>query len=260
MNMTHIKLLLTGHLLLAGNVVFAQNAHFTTSGTVEFNKTVNMYAQIQKEITKDNEAWTQPAFEQFKKNHTQFLVLKSTLKFADNKMLFIPQKADDNPTGGWFDAPMAGQDNTIYSDLSASQNVIQKQVFEQTFLVKDSTRKIKWKITDETRDVAGYTCRRANGIMMDSIYVVAFYTDKIHVSGGPESFNGLPGMILEVALPHENVIWTATKITDINIADNTLIPPKKGKPVNNKQLKATLESVMKNWGDQAQIYLKGFLF
>jgi len=138
--------------------------------------------------------------------------------------------------------------------------VIQKQVFEQTFLVKDSTRKIKWKITDETRDVAGYTCRRANGIMMDSIYVVAFYTDKIHVSGGPESFNGLPGMILEVALPHENVIWTATKVTDVTIPDNTLIPPKKGKPVNNKELKNTLQSVMKNWGDEAQLYLKGFLF
>jgi len=46
----------------------------------------------------------------------------------------------------------------------------------------------------------------------------------------------------------------------VTIPDNTLIPPKKGKPVNNKELKNTLQSVMKNWGDEAQLYLKGFLF
>jgi len=32
-----------------------------------------------------------------------------------------------------------------------------------------------------------------------SIDVVAFYTDDIPVSGGPESFDGLTGMILQVA-------------------------------------------------------------
>jgi GLPGLI family protein len=246
-------------MLLAGNLLFAQNAHFTTSGTVEFNKTVNMYAQIEKEVTKENEEWTQPAVDAFKKNHPQFVTVKSTLNFSNGKELFIPVKSD-NPTGGFFDAPMAGQNNTVYTDFADGQSTVQKQVFEQTYLVKDTIRKIKWKITGETRDVAGYPCRRANGIMMDSIYVVAFYTDKIHISGGPESFNGLPGMILEVALPHENVIWTASKVTDMGTVDNAITVPKKGKPVNNAGLKATLQSVMKNWGDQSQLYLKGFLF
>src|SRR6185437_10397918 len=101
----------------------------------------------------------------------------------------------------------------------------QKTIFDQPFLVKDSLRKIKWKITDENREIAGYNCRRANGLMMDSIYVVAFYTDKIPVSGGPESFSGLPGMILEVALPHENVIWRATKVTEAEIPQGAITPP-----------------------------------
>ena len=158
------------------------------------------------------------------------------------------------------DSPMLNQYNTIFTDLTDKMAVDQKKVFEQTYLVKDSVRKIKWKITGETREIAGYTCRRANGIMMDSIYVVAFYTDKIHVSGGPESFNGLPGMILEVALPHENLIWVATKVTDTTLPDNVLLPPKKGKVVNNAGLKTTLRGVMKDWGDNANTYLKGFLF
>ena len=246
-------------LILSGNLVFAQNAHFTASGTIEYNKTVNMYALIQKEITKDNEVWVQGMYDAFKKNNPQFKTFKSTLNFSGNKMLFVPE-VNDNASGGFFNAPMAGQRNTVYSDFDAGKSVIQKQVFEQAFLVKDSVRKIKWKITGETRDVAGYPCRRANGIMMDSIYVVAFYTEKIHVSGGPESFNGLPGMILEVAVPHENMIWVATKVTDIPIADNVIQQPKKGKPTTNADLKTALLNLTKNWGENAQFYLKGFLF
>lgn len=246
-------------LVFTANFLFAQNAHFTTSGTIEYNKTVNMYALIQKEMTKDNEMWLQPAYDAFKKNNPQFKIFKSTLTFADNKMLFAPEKAD-NTTGGFFNAPMAGQRNTVYSDIQTGKTIIQKQVFEQAFLVKDSLRKIKWKVTDETRDILGYSCRRANGLLMDSIYVVAFYTDKIHVSGGPETFNGLPGMILEVALPHENVIWVATKVTDSTIPESAIAPPKKGKPVNNSDLKATLKEAMSDWGDEGPMYLKGFLF
>lgn len=246
-------------LFFAGNRSFAQHQHFTTSGTIEYNKTVNMYAIIERGINKDNDMFTRPAFEEFKKNHPQFEVLKSTLNFANAKSLFTPIKSD-GPTGGWFSGPMSGQKNTVYTDFATNQSTTQKEVFEETFLVKDTARKIKWKITGETRDIAGYTCRRANGLMMDSIYVVAFYTDKIHLSGGPESFNGLPGMILEVALPHENVIWVATKVTDTTLPDNAVTSPKKGKPVNNAGLKSTLQSAMKDWGEQANTYLKGFLF
>ncbi len=54
---------------------------------------------------------------------------------------------------------------------------------------------------------------------MDSIYVVAFYTDEILTTGGPESFTGLPGMILGIAIPHEHVSWFATKVEAFGIAD-----------------------------------------
>jgi len=257
--MKNIKYLLTGLLLLMMTSMFAQNVHFTTSGTVEYNKTSNTFAMIEKQINKDNESFYRQFFEEYKKNNPQFKTFKSTLTFSGDKTLFTPIEPE-NLGGNFFDMPLADQNNTIYNDLSAKITTNQKKVFEATFLVKDTTRKIKWKITGETRDIAGYTCRRANGIMMDSIYVVAFYTEKIHVSGGPESFTGLPGMILEVAVPHENIIWTATKVTDMPIADNMIKAPVKGKPVTNAGLAATLKNLTKDWGDYAQFYLKGFLF
>jgi GLPGLI family protein len=125
--------------------------------------------------------------------------------------------------------------------------------------VKDSTRKINWKVTNEIRNIAGYDCRRANALIMDSIYVVAFYTDEIPVSGGPESFTGLPGMILGVALPYEHTTWFATSVVDQPMTDDKLRAPTKGKPLNNASLISTLKSALKNWGTYAQEALKEFL-
>ena len=249
------KLVAIAALLFTCNMLFAQNAHFITSGTIEFEKTANTYALIKRLYAKDmDDAFTQPAFEQYKKTQPQFKVLKSTLTFGYNKTLFTPVKPESAGVN-YFLIPLAEQNNVIYSDLSARAGTSQKTIFDQPFLVKDSLRKIKWKITDENREIAGYNCRRANGLMMDSVYVVAFYTDKIPVSGGPESFSGLPGMILEVALPHENVIWRATKITEAEIPEGTIAAPKKGKAMDNKQLIDMLRSQLKGRGDATMIDL-----
>lgn len=219
---------------------------------------MNMYALFKKRINKDNESYMQSAYEQYMKNNPQFKVLQSTLSFSSNKTLFVPIEPE-NTRNNWFgDDPTTSQPNIVYADYNTNMQTAQKSVFEETFLVKDTVRKFKWKITDETREIAGYTCRRANGIMLDSIYVVAFYTTEIPVSGGPESFNGLPGMILEVALPHDNLTWVATKVTDTSLPPDTVVPPKKGKPVDFKVFWETIHKATKDWGEWGRTYLRGF--
>ena len=86
-----------------------------------------------------------------------------------------------------------------------------------------------WRITGERRTIAGFECHKAVGRIMDSVYVVAFYTDQIVTNGGPESFNGLPGMILGLAIPRINTTWFATKIEAIEISPLDIAAPKKGK-------------------------------
>lgn len=259
-NNTMKKIVIAGiGLLFLSKTIFAQHAHFTTSGTIEFEKKVNIYAMIKKEINKDNEAFYQPMFEQYQKNNPQFKVLKSTLSFSDNKTLFKPGEDDGSNNGFFGDSPLTSQTNTIFTDLGSDLQTAQKKVFEETYLVTDTARKIRWKITDETREIAGYTCRRANAIILDSIYVVAFYTTQIPVSGGPESFSGLPGMILGLALPHENLSWFATKVTDTSLPPNTVAPPKKGKPMDYKKFVETIHGFTKDWGTWGQSYIKGFM-
>jgi GLPGLI family protein len=255
-------LITTACLLLLINSSFAQSAHFITSGVVEYDKTANLYAIVDRmlnQIDKDEQIYYQRTIDQFKKTQPQFRTLKSSLSFGDNKTLFTPVVGTEPPFTGFY-TPTVDQNSITYSDLTTNTFISQKKAFEAVFLVKDTTRKIKWKITDETQDVAGYTCRRANALILDSVYVVAFYTDLIPVTGGPESFTGLPGMILKLAIPHENVIWTATKVTDTTLPANTIVPPKKGKAVNNKELHTALESALKNAGPYAQAFYKGLAF
>jgi GLPGLI family protein len=254
------NLMITCLLLLTGNFVHGQYSRFPTSGTIEYEKTVNMLAIVKQKVDLDKSTFSTQAFEGFKKNNPQFKKLKSTLTFGGNKTLFTPLKDTEPKSNNYLaDDPAADQNNVTYTDLLTSQSITQKLVFEETFLLKDSVRKINWKITEETRDIAGYSCRRANALIMDSIYVVAFYTDEIPLSGGPESFTGLPGMILGVALPYEHITWFATLVKDLPVAPATITAPKKGKSTDYKSLISTLQGATKNWGNYAQFALKAFL-
>jgi len=246
-------------LLLNISNLFAQNVRFATDGVIEFEKSANMFAIMKKRVEKSSSSFMQQAYESYRKNQPQFRVVKSTLAFSKDKTLYTPIAEESSSRGYFFNDPASEQYNTTYTDLAAGMFTTQKKVYEETFLVKDTTRKINWKITSEMRTIAGYECRRANAIILDSIYVVAFYTDKIPVSGGPESFTGLPGMILGVALPHENITWFAKTVTDKPVTANELKVPTKGKATNNKSLRETINSALKDWGDYAQSALKAFL-
>jgi len=240
------------------SIAHAQNARFTTSGTIEYQKSSNTHAIIPRMFTKDNEVFYKPAFEQLKATQPQFRTLKSTMAFSDSKTLYTPIAPEGKTPS--LNLPIMEQFNTIYTDLTTDKAVTQKEVYGEMVLLTDSTRKIDWKITDETREILGYTCRRANAVIMDSVYVVAFYAERIPVSGGPESFTGLPGMILQVALPHDNISWLATKITDAPVSANTLVAPKKGKPTTQKDFKALLNKLL-GGGDVnvLQLYYKAYL-
>ncbi|RYE36399.1 MAG: GLPGLI family protein, partial [Sphingobacteriales bacterium] len=211
---------------------------------------------IKKKINSRNESYMTQSFENYKKNFPQFKSAKSTLKFNSEKSLYKFNEDALPTTNNWLhNNPIADLKNIVGMDYNTETNTIQKTVYEATYLVKDSIRKINWKITDETREIAGYECRRANAIIMDSVYVVAYYSNQIAVSGGPETFSGLPGMILGLALPHDNITWFATKVTEIAVPEKDLLPPAKGKPTDNAALKKILTTVFKDEGDY--IFLLG---
>lgn len=245
-------------LVMSAHSARAQYARFVESGVIEFEKRVNMYAKIKDRI--GNSSFMEQAFEQYQRSNPQFKAFKYNLAFNGTKTRFWPQDSQAASSGGFFGSdPSIDMGNIIVTDLLAQQSTSQKSIYEETYLVTDSLRQIHWRFTNESREIAGYECRRANALVLDSIYVVAFYTDQIPVSGGPESFTGLPGMILGVALPHENVTYFATKVDDRPVSLKELAVPNKGKAVNYRELRKQLETSLKDWGEYAQSILKTML-
>jgi GLPGLI family protein len=137
--------------------------------------------------------------------------------------------------------------NTVYTDYQKNTSISQKPIYEETFLVEDSLLNIKWKITPDTRIIAGFECRKAVGILFDTVAVFAFYTDELMISGGPEGIHGLPGMILGMGIPRLHATWFATKVQVVNVPTSQILPAAKGKKTNRKTMLEAINKALKDW-------------
>jgi len=106
---------------------------------------------------------------------------------------------------------------------------------------------LQWRLTNENRVIAGFSCRKAVAKMFDSVYVFAFYTDEILIPGGPCTINGLPGMILGVTIPRLFTSWIATKVTLTGVNESLIKPTAVKKSYTMKFLKSTVDDRLKDW-------------
>lgn len=148
--------------------------------------------------------------------------------------------------------------NVIYNNYHSKRTISQKPVFEETFLMEDSLLKIKWKITSDLRNIAGYECRKAIGLINDSITVFAFYSDELLINGGPEGIHGLPGMILGVGIPRLHCTWFATKVEVNGVNMKNVTPPAKGKKVSRQEMMTRLGKLADEWGSYGSKLLVNF--
>ena len=253
------RILLVISLISNSLTSFAQYAYFVETGKIEFEKKVNMYAKLKNRV-KDDNAFMQKIYDEYRRTQPQFNTSKSTLSFSKDRSVYQFLEEDKAASGFFGSDPWLMVKNEVHHNFSTDSVTSIKKVYEENYVVKDKNQDILWKITNEMREIAGYQCRRANGLIRDSIYVVAFFSELILPSAGPESFSGLPGMILGVALPHENVTWFATKVEITNqLPANTIKLPRKAKQVSLKEYEEDLQKSMKSWGEWGVDALKAFL-
>ena len=166
----------------------------------------------------------------FNENQTYYRILKEN---PDNKYMVFGFKPNES--------------DLIIQNLTNETTLMKKSLFENEYFVKDSLPKYEWKITNELRDIAGFECKKAVTKICDSVVVVAFYTDQIMVKGGPESFNGLPGMILGLAIPRLSETIYATKL-ELVTPEIFAPAPGKSKVVNRNQIMVDMKKGLDNWG------------
>lgn len=218
---------------------------------VEFEKTISV-RQLMKELQEGN-SW----YEQNKDRYPVSMLSYHEFTGDSARSLYKPGKEIPVDPRLWY-RPVADK-NVVYTDFQKGITISQKPVFEETFLVEDSLLKIEWKITNDIRTIAGYDCRKAVGILNDSIAVFAFYTDQLMVSGGPEGIHGLPGMILGMGIPRLHATWFATRVEVFDVNMSKVLPEKKGKKVDRATLMSSLSKLAKNWGSYGSKLLINFV-
>ena len=230
-------------LLLLISLKATGQAVFIQSGSIEYERSINILKQVEGT---DYEKYVKEALSNMDRFNTQTFILY----FDSTRSLYKPLTVASAFEMSWILGP--AKENQVYKNYLLKSMQSQKTVFEEKYLIKDSLSIIKWRITDEKRMISGFDCRKAVGRICDSVYITAFYTDEILVSGGPESFDGLPGMILGIAIPRLHTTWFAKKITKKIPTDGVFVFPSKGKKIDNSELQLLLQQSLKNWGKEAQ--------
>jgi len=214
--------------------------HFIEKGLIEYEVKVNNHKAM------GDGTWAELFKDKIPKLSTSYY----QLTFDSDKSIYLFNRKDEKTKIPWGND--GSEDNTWYNDYANGKFVQQKSVFGDTYILTDSLIKIDWKMTNESREIAGFNCRKAIGKLFDSVYVFAFYTDEITVSGGPMSLHGLPGMILGITIPRMFSSWVATKLVVNGVNYNTINAPSKGKKKKANELQETVVKATKDWGNWGQ--------
>lgn len=203
-----------------------------TEVKIEFEKKVNAWASLPPDFA-----------DQMKQRIPQYSTSFYNYETDGNKSLYkIIPSANKNDRG--FFGRQENEDQAVYTDFKTESQVSLKSVFEKTYLIADSIGKIQWKITSDFREIAGFNCRRATTVIMDSVFVVAFYTNEIVAPGGPESFGGLPGTILGLVINRVHTTWYATKVSVVDVNPAAIVAPvaPKAEKITKEKLIESLQS------------------
>ena len=149
-------------------------------------------------------------------------------------------------------------DKTLESDLLAEEYNVGSKAGTNEFYTNNKKDQIvefsnalgniqhsplDWKLTDEKKEIGGFTCYKAKST--EKLYsrqghfyyrdVVAWYAPEIPLNFGPKHYKGLPGLILEIN--RDKFIITATEV-NLNPKDEKI----KIKDVGNRDLITQEES------------------
>jgi len=247
-------------------------------GKLIFERKINMHKMI-----------TDP---EMRRNIPEFRSEKFELVFNDKATIFKTLPSEDAPDPfANSGAPGSGgsrgmsfmfrmPETNTYTDIASQMQYEARSIFENDYLIIDTLKPNSWKLSDETKTIANYVCKKATtsvapmaftmrigggGFGGDrrgggrnggdttkqadrkpkEIEIVVWYTEAIPLSIGPDTYSGLPGAILEVDSDDgSNVISALNYIP--KYSPKELKQPTKGKKMNRAQFQTEMQTIMKD--------------
>jgi len=162
-------------------------------------------------------------------------------------------------------------ETATYTDIPNQMQYEARSLFEKDFLIVDSLKPNKWKLSDETKTIAKFVCKKATTMITPQqmnmrfggggrnrnnpdtaapvkpkeVELVVWYTESIPVSVGPDAYAGLPGAILEVDSDNGGNVITASEFT-AKYAAKELKQPTKGDKMNRAQFAESMKKIMED--------------
>lgn len=151
--------------------------------------------------------------------------LDFTLYINQGNSLFSINNGLSIEDDGYFYAKLvSGYNGEIYQNKEYSLSVISNE-FGNFILKKEA--KTDWVLTNETKEIQGFTCFKAtsvktidNGKGVFHFPVIAWYCPKIPFTYGPNGYGNLPGLILELQV--RNILFGVKKI-NLNLEKKPII-------------------------------------
>jgi GLPGLI family protein len=172
--------------------------------------------------------------EQMKSMVPQFRTSTFELNFADNQSMYKMQEEEPDITAntgnGGIVMRFGGANTEYYKNFITKKQVEKRELGDKDYIIEDSLRQINWKLINEAKTILGYHCKKATGKTERGSDVEAWYTEEIPFSSGPETFNGLPGMILQADINKEEFVITAVGL-EKSADKKELKAPSKGKKI-----------------------------
>jgi len=164
------------------------------------------------------------------------LLIDSNESFYNHIPKIINEQVEENMFN--MSASFSADANPIYINTQSETFIEQAEIANQAYLIKDDLPNINWKISKETKEIAGFPVLRAVAFLNDEFNtkILAWYSPKLTYKTGPEKFWGLPGLILslETSITHsdgtqEGMEYVATKV---ETTSKLIKIPTKGKKVS----------------------------
>lgn len=204
-------------------------------GTIIYERKVNMH----KRLTGDQES--------MKNMVPEFSTFKMQLFFNERESIFkqIEEEQDIRDQAGGPEQERLiirnGGENEVYKNYSSGKIIELRELGPKKYIIEDSVRIQQWKLDEtETKTIKGYNCKKATTKNPQGADIVAWYTDQIICPSGPESFGGLPGMILELNINDGEIMFSSIEIKDAS--DQKMVKaPTNGKKITRKEFQKMME-------------------
>ena len=148
----------------------------------------------------------------------------------------------------------SGYGGVIYKNLKDKKLLSQEDIMGKQFLVNSPLGSEMWKMTKEKKNIGKYECYKAvsefegevNGKKIKT-KKVAWYTQQIPVSNGPDFYGGLPGLILEINDGKRTILCTEIQLNPKKKL--TINAPTQGKKISREKFSKIQMQKMKEFMD-----------